>query len=111
MNNILELRTQTGKTQDEFSEMCGVSRISIARYEAGAPVSRATAEKIASACGVSVSYVIGDVRPPGTKKEPAEAGHLDERFRSRAALLSPENMVKLDAYLDGLLAAQDTKSP
>ena len=60
MNTVFDLRNKYRMTQDEFAEFCGVSRISIARYEAGAKVSRANAEKIASACGVSVSYVIGD---------------------------------------------------
>jgi transcriptional regulator with XRE-family HTH domain len=46
-------------TQDEFAEHCNVSRISIARYEAGAEINRSNAVKVASACGVSVEYVLG----------------------------------------------------
>ena len=66
---VKTLREQRGMTQDDFAEFCDVSRISIARYETGGQVSRASAEKIAAACGVSVSFVIGD-----TKKAPAAGG-------------------------------------
>ena len=109
MNTIIELRTQRGMTQDEFAEYCGVSRISIARYEAGARISTENAERIASACHVSVDWVLGRADPQ--KKEAAHSDGLDARFKSRAALLTQENLVKLDAYLDGLLAGQDTKAP
>lgn len=60
MNRILDLRTRLSMTQDEFAELCGISRASIARYEASGNLSRANAEKIAHACGVSVSFVLGD---------------------------------------------------
>ena len=82
MNNVLELRTTLGMTQDEFAEYCDVSRISIARYETGGKVSRASAEKIAAACKVSVSFVIGD-----TKKAPAQAPPL-----------SDDEIILLDGY-------------
>ena len=59
MNNVYTLRNILRMTQDEFSEHCNVSRISIARYEAGGEINRANALKIASACGVSVAYVLG----------------------------------------------------
>lgn len=60
MNRILELRNKLHLTQEEFADLCGIARSSIARYEASGNVSRANAEKIARACGVSVSYVIAD---------------------------------------------------
>lgn len=59
MNRVYQLRTSMKMTQDEFAERCGVAKISIVRYEGGNEVSRSNAIKIASACGVSVSYVIG----------------------------------------------------
>lgn len=60
MNNVFSLRNRLGMSQDAFAEYCNISRISIARYEAGGNVGRANAEKIASACEVSISYVLGD---------------------------------------------------
>lgn len=59
MNNVYNLRKQHSMTQDEFAEYCNVSRISIARYEAGGEVSRVNAQRIADACRVPISYVLG----------------------------------------------------
>lgn len=78
MNNVLSLRSAMAMTQDEFAEFCNVSRISIARYEAGADINRANAVKIASACGVSVEYVIGVEQ---TKEQPDDAITIRERLR------------------------------
>ena len=77
MNNVLILRKARAMTQDEFSEYCNVSRISIARYEAGSKVSRENAERIAKACHVSVSYVLGDTQDQGQD----EAWAIRERLR------------------------------
>ena len=59
MNNVYNLRKQRDMTQDEFAEYCNVSRISIARYEAGGEVSRVNAQRIADACRVPISFVLG----------------------------------------------------
>lgn len=67
-NNVTALREQKGLSQERFAELCGISRASIARYEAGDAINRTNAVKIASACGVSVDYVLGiesgDEAPP-----------------------------------------------
>ena len=68
MNRILELRNKLRMTQEEFADHCGIARSSIARYEASGNVSRANAEKIARACGVSVSYVIADTNEDVTAR-------------------------------------------
>jgi transcriptional regulator with XRE-family HTH domain len=59
MNNVRFLKDQRGMTQDEFAEYCDVPRVSIARYETGAEISRKNAKKIAAACNVSVDFVLG----------------------------------------------------
>lgn len=67
-NNVTALREQKGLSQERFAELCGISRASIARYEAGDSINRANAVKIATACNVSVDYVLGiddtDKEPP-----------------------------------------------
>jgi len=60
MSAIADLRAKLNMTQDEFAEHCGVSRISIARYEAGAKISRANAIKIAKACNTTIDYLLYD---------------------------------------------------
>ena len=59
MNKIFLLREKLHMTQDEFAEYCGIAKISIARYEGGANLSRANAIKIAKACDVSIDYLMG----------------------------------------------------
>ena len=73
MNRVLELRTKMKMPQEEFAVFCGVARSSIARFEAGENIGRASAEKIARACGVSVSDVLGDtnIGTNGTTPDPA----------------------------------------
>lgn len=78
MNNVYTLRSAMAMTQDEFAEFCDVSRISIARYETGADINRANAVKIATACGVSVQYVLG---VETKNEEPNEILIMRERLR------------------------------
>ena len=58
MSIVNDLRRRLGMTQEAFAEFCDVSRVSIARYDAGAPLSRQNAEKIARACDVSIDYLL-----------------------------------------------------
>ena len=95
MNNVLLLRNQLSMTQDEFAERCNVSRISIARYEAGAEINRPNAIKIANACGVSVEYVLG----LETKKD-----DQDETMQIR-------EMLRRDPSYRMLFSAADGASP
>ncbi len=61
---LWRLRKKKGFTQDELAEAAGLSRASIARYEAGVqgPTTGA-ATKIANALGVSVDYLLGNEDP------------------------------------------------
>ena len=45
MNKVTELRRSKGMTQEQFAEYCGVSRISIARYETDVAISRESDKK------------------------------------------------------------------
>ena len=110
MNNVARLRKLRKMTQDEFAELCGLSRISIARYEASGEVSRASAERIAKACHVSVSYVLGDV---GETTEDDEVWNIRERLRadpdmralfSAATKATPEHIRAVTATLKALEA-------
>ena len=113
MNNVLVLRKARAMTQDEFSEYCNVSRISIARYEAGGKLNRGNAERIAKACHVSVSYVIGDAQEDQGKDE---AWAIRERLRrdpnyrllfDAADSASPEHLRAAAAMLKALEGEQE----
>ena len=106
MNNVLILRKQRGMTQDEFAEFCGISRISVARYEAGASVSRDAAIAIANACSVPISYVLGESDFPAD-----DTWDIRERLRrdpdmrvlfDAAAKASPEHLKAAAAMLKAL---------
>jgi transcriptional regulator with XRE-family HTH domain len=90
-------------TQDDFSEYCKVSRISIARYEAGSKISRENAQKIASACHVSLAYVIGDENDEETKNAPSKG--LDDSLVEMLTSLSPNQVQRVVDFVSGLKAA------
>lgn len=128
---LAHLRTSRGETLESVAECVGISYVSMSRYENGKRMPKMDIlARIADHFSVSLDSITGRSFPPEMRKaitsdlplpqfpdlgdaetKPAEAGPLDDRFKSRAALLTPQNLAKLDAYLDGLLAAQDTKSP
>ena len=59
MSIVSELRHALDMTQEQFAEFCDISRSSIARYDAGLPISRENAVRIASACKVPVDLILG----------------------------------------------------
>ena len=101
MNNVFALRNSLGMTQDEFAEHCKVARISIARFETGAQISRASAQKIAQACNVSVSYVLGEET---IKKEAPSVAGLRDGLIDLLVDLSPEEEAQLRAFVAGMKA-------
>lgn len=112
MNKMRELRKQAGLTMKELGRIVGVSESTISLYERGQhEPDLVTLSRIAECLNASVDYLLGRDDVPDTKKEPAIADRPDDQFRARVALLSPENRARMDAYLDGLLAAQDAQAP
>lgn len=108
MNNVFLLRDQKGMTQEEFAEYCNVPRISIARYEAGAQISRANAVKIAGACKVSTDFVLGRADDPQPQKEPIPTDGLDEKLVNLLVSLSPAEAQRVRDFVAGLKAAHTT---
>ena len=56
---IRQARAGVGLTQNEFARRLGVTRISIARYEAGRVPNLGLLQKIAQLAGVTVGWLIG----------------------------------------------------
>ena len=71
MNKVMELRNSMHMSQEAFAEFCDVSRASIARYEAGAPLSRLNAQKIARACHISIDVLLQIQNGLGAEPIPA----------------------------------------
>ena len=60
MSKLSNIRVKLKMSQEAFAEFCDISRVSVARYEAGAPVSRKNAQKIARACGISIDELLNE---------------------------------------------------
>lgn len=100
---------ERGISQNKLAKMAGLSQSGMSSILSGASRPREdTLQAIAKALGIPISELMDE---PDTKKEPAVSGRLDDQFSSRIALLSPENKARMEAYLDGLLAAQDAQVP
>lgn len=97
MNNVHFLRDQKAMTQEEFSEYCNIPRISVARYEAGEPIGRKNAEKIAAACRVSVDFVIGS-----EWAENYNTAQVKQVAASLIADMTPEELAQLQIYAEFL---------
>ena len=93
MNVIKILREQRGMTQDQFAEYCGVSKISITRYESGAPINRKNAQKIATACNVSIDFIYG-------MQEAARQPDLRSLTAALIDELSPEELEQVRSYAE-----------
>ena len=113
MHNVTKLREKMEMTQEEFADFCGISRTSIARYEAGGKISRSSAVKIAEACRVTVDYVLGiEQRAPMDDEDPADdVWELREQLRrdpdmrvlfSAARTASPDHIRAAAAMLKAL---------
>ena len=105
MNRIEELRKARHMTQYEFAEFCGLSRSSIARYEAGTALNLENAERIANACGVSMDYLLRRDVQEDDRMELLERIREDRDFRllyAAAMKASPEHIRAATAMLNAL---------
>lgn len=110
-DTIKSLRKKKGLSQAQIALKLGITQGAVSQWENGL-TEPAVDQLIALAKIFDVTlYDLKGVDEPTTKKEPAVAGRPDEHFNARVALLSPENRARMDAYLDGLLAAQDAQAP
>lgn len=95
---LIALRKDRGVSQDTVAESCGISRITLARYENGTrtPVIDIAA-KLADYYGVTVDYILG-------RDDIAEAPQMRANYGPRTMNVIVEVLNKLDqlaAYEDG----------
>lgn len=107
--NIKKAREDMGLSQDEFSELCGLSRSSIARYELGRSVpNRIALTKLASVLNTTVSVLLGedsDAEP--IKKEPAvDLSGFDPDLVEAMRDVRPEEKAAVLALISGLKASR-----
>lgn len=105
MNRIKELRMQKGLKQIELAKAINVSQAALSGYETGKyEPDFETLHAMATFFSVSVDYLLG----VDTKKEPAlpMESELDVELITRLCSLTPEELEKVDAFVQGLLAAR-----
>lgn len=106
--NIRFSREKIGMYQSDLGKALGVSAQAISKWELGkAEPDRESILKMCELFDVSADELLG--RDPGTKKEAAPLGGLEEALREKYRQLTPDQQKQADLYLDFLIASQDKK--
>ena len=107
---IRELRKKAGYSQQQIAMKLHVTQGAVSQWENGITLPASDQLSVlADVFGITVDELLG--RDPGTKKEAATPDGLDAEFRRKLARLSPKNLERMEAYLDGLLDGQETPAP
>lgn len=102
---IKEAREMAGLTQRELAMKIGLSPSTLNGYEKGNHDPRSdTLSLIAEICGVTVGFLLGieEKKPYAANSEEL----LDEEIIERLTSLTPEELARVDAFVQGLLAGR-----
>lgn len=110
LSRINVLRSQHGNVSiNRLEKECGLTRGSMAKWDDHTP----SADKIlrvANYFGISPGELMGapSIPPQGAKKAPTEISEreLDMSLIKRLVQLTPDEMEKVDAFVQGLLASR-----
>lgn len=111
VNNIKTLATQRGTNIAAIERELIIGNGTIGKWaKAAKSPPYETLYKIATYFGVTVAELTGEADEKGIKNSPstdhsAEAA-LDEELIRRLALLTPEEAARVDAFVQGILAAR-----
>lgn len=99
---LRDLRSASGKTQEQVSEACGFSKIALVRYESGARVPRVDiARKLADYYGVTVDYILGhNATTDQSSDDPLSP--LKQEILSKLDGLSEDKLSNAISYIDFL---------
>ena len=99
------LRAREGKTQEQVSEACGISKVALARYETGSRKPRIEiASRLAEYYGVSVDYILGRVDAPKPPSPPINPHtYYAQKF-------GDETQAIVDHFLALMVSMPDEKS-
>ena len=103
-DKLKELRVKSGLTQSELAEKSGVTVASLSRWENGTRSPRQIdVEKITSALGVSVSYLMGETDDPKRFTTIlGEAGNFWEKIRDPEPPVAEKNSFIIIELKDGV---------
>lgn len=104
---------QRGYSAYRFAKIIGVNIQSPVNWKTGASIPHyGTRQKIAEHFGITLAELDGDelptLPPQGAKKAPTETSEreLDMSLIKRLVQLTPDEMEKVDAFVQGLLASR-----
>ena len=104
---------QRGYSAYRFAKIIGVNIQSPVNWKTGASIPHyRTRQKIAEHFGITLAELDGDelptLPPEGAKKAPTEISEreLDMNLIKRLVQLTPDEMEKVDAFVQGLLASR-----
>ena len=102
---IKQARKAAGLTQEQLAEKLGVQHSVISKYECGRVVNlkRDKIAEIAAVLNVRPSWLM--CMEDKKESDPKEI-ELDNELLSRLMKLSPEELEKVDAFVQGLLASR-----
>lgn len=107
---------------DTFSQLCKQKGVSVTKATVDIGLSRTigtkwkrtgatpngeTLSKIADYFNVSIEYLLGTENEKSPTPEGAELTELEKDILERMSRLTPEDRVRVDAYIQGLLAARE----
>ena len=124
--NFVRQCNKIGKSPSKVAEEVNISKSIISRWKKGGGAADATAMKIAEYFGISVQELTGEadlgdllyetardeelIESPFKEKEKPSAEIseelLDKRIIERLISLTPEELQKVDAFVQGLLASR-----
>lgn len=110
LSRINVLRSQHGNISiNRLEKECGLTRGSMAKWDDHAP-SADKIIKVANYFGISPGELMGApaIPPEGAKKALTKTGEreLDMSLIKRLVQLTPDEMEKVDAFVQGLLASR-----
>lgn len=110
LSRINVLRSQHENISiNRLEKECGLTRGSMAKWDDHAP-SADKIIKVANYFGISPGELMGApaIPPQGAKKAPTETSEreLDMSLIKRLVQLTPDEMEKVDAFVQGLLASR-----
>lgn len=119
MNRLRELRLENGyKSQQDLAKVLFVNQTAVSQWERGITIPTAqTLIKLSKMYGVSIDYILGtsnerllpDDEPkekPLTNTDEGQMEALDAEIIGRLVSLTPEEMGKVDAFVQGMIASR-----
>lgn len=105
---IAAVRKKMGLSQEEFSELVGMSRRTVAAWESGDRTpSFSTLSFVADRLNVSVDYLLGRTDEQNKKRPAVQDGELLDKIISRLRNLPDPALSRVSVFLEGLQAGQE----